>query len=156
MLSSRFGTRYVGDMDRMFDTYSLLVDKVTEHVRATVPRSEGDSDFVYRQATRAKALDAVRGVLRRIAVQRGIYGTGQAFEALLLRMRSQPAARGAVVRRPDARGTPQGHPQLPAPSRPGRPGWSLERVLASTRDATADIVGQLFAETPIDPSPPWC
>src|SRR5918911_3582346 len=28
VLSSRFGTRYVGDMDRLFDTYSLLLNKV--------------------------------------------------------------------------------------------------------------------------------
>jgi len=29
VLNSRFGTRYVGDMDRMFDSYSILMDKVT-------------------------------------------------------------------------------------------------------------------------------
>ena len=38
VLASRLGTRYVGDMDRMFDAYSEVVDKVTEHVRATVPK----------------------------------------------------------------------------------------------------------------------
>ena len=42
---------------------ALLLNKVTDHVRATVDRNPSDSDFVYRQATRAKALDAVRGVL---------------------------------------------------------------------------------------------
>ncbi|MFN6121600.1 MAG: FAD-dependent thymidylate synthase [Actinomycetes bacterium] len=91
LLSSRFGTRYVGDMDRMFDAYSLLLTKVTEHVRDTVPRDPADSDFVYRQATRAKALDAVRGVLPASSLSNvGIYGTGQAFEALLLRMKAHP------------------------------------------------------------------
>lgn len=63
LLAGRFGTRYVGDMDRMFDSYSSLAEKVTEHVRATVKKAPGDSDFIYRQATRAKALDAVRGAL---------------------------------------------------------------------------------------------
>ena len=78
-------------MDRLFDTYSLLLDKVTDHVRATVDRDPADSDFVYRQATRAKALDAVRGVLPAASLSNvGIYGTGQAFEALLLRMRAHP------------------------------------------------------------------
>src|SRR6266508_5473229 len=43
VLSSRLGTRYVGDMDRLFDAYRLLVTKVTEHVRATVARQPGDS-----------------------------------------------------------------------------------------------------------------
>ena len=63
ILEGRFGTRYVGDMDRMFDSYSQLAELVTEHVRSTVVKGPKDSDFVYRQATRAKALDAVRGLL---------------------------------------------------------------------------------------------
>ena len=91
ILGGPYGTRYVGDMDRMFDTYSALVSQVTDHVRRTVHKGINDSDFVYRQATRAKALDAVRGVLPASALSNvGIYGSGQAFEALLLRMRSHP------------------------------------------------------------------
>ena len=54
-------------------------------------RDPDDSEFVYRQATRAKALDAVRGMLPAASMSNvGIYGTGQAFEALLLRMRAHP------------------------------------------------------------------
>ncbi|KGA05847.1 MAG: hypothetical protein GM46_10795, partial [actinobacterium acAcidi] len=53
ILSGPYGTRYVGDMDRMFDSYSSLVQSVTEHVRKSIPRGINDSDFVYRQATRA-------------------------------------------------------------------------------------------------------
>ena len=91
VLGSPFGTRYVGDMDRMFDTYSELVEMVTTHVRATVPRGDKDYDFIYRQATRAKALDAVRGILPAASLSNvGIYGTGQGYEALLLRMRANP------------------------------------------------------------------
>lgn len=91
VLGSPFGTRYVGDMDRMFDTYSELVEMVTTHVRATVPRGDNDSDFIYRQATRAKALDAVRGILPAASLSNvGIFGTGQGYEALLLRMRANP------------------------------------------------------------------
>ena len=63
MLASRLGTRYVGDMDRLFDAYSQVLGAVTDHVRATVERHPDDSDFVFRQATRAKALDAARGML---------------------------------------------------------------------------------------------
>ena len=58
-----------------------------------------DSEFVYRQATRAKALDATRGMLPAAPMSNvGIYGTGQAFEAMLLRMRAHPL--------PEARRTP--------------------------------------------------
>src|SRR5690606_39273382 len=80
VLTGNLGTRYVGDMDRIFDAYSEAATRVTEHVRATVPRESGDSDFVWRQATRAKALDAVRGMLPAASLSNvGIYGSGQAF-----------------------------------------------------------------------------
>ena len=89
ILSGPYGTRYVGDMDRMFDSYSSLVQTVTEHVRKSIPRGINDSDFVYRQATRAKGLDAVRGILPASALSNvGIFGTGQAYEQMLLRMRA--------------------------------------------------------------------
>jgi len=91
VLNSRFGTRYVGDMDRMFDSYAELVPLLQELFRDQFPKVEGDSDFVYRQAIRAKAFDAVRGVLPASSLSNvGIYGTGQGYEQLLLRMRAHP------------------------------------------------------------------
>ena len=96
ILNGPFGTRYVGDMDRMFDSYSTMVESVTEHIRKTVKRDSNVSDFVFKQATRAKGLDAVRGVLPAASLSNlGIYGSGQGYEALLLRMRghSLPEAR---------------------------------------------------------------
>jgi thymidylate synthase ThyX len=97
LLEGKYGTRYVGDMDRMFDSYSSLAEIVTQHVRTTVPKMEGDSDFVYRQATRAKALDAVRGLLPASSLSNvGIYGSGQAYEQLLLRMRAHPLPEARV------------------------------------------------------------
>jgi thymidylate synthase ThyX len=78
-------------MDRLFDTYSELARDIQDHFRERHPKSESDSDFVYRQAIRAKAFDAVRGILPAASLSNvGIYGSGQGFEALLLRMRSHP------------------------------------------------------------------
>ena len=55
------------------------------------PQQAGDSDFVYRQATQAKSLDALRGLLPAASLSNiGIYGTGQSYEQLLLRMRAHP------------------------------------------------------------------
>ncbi|HLU40851.1 MAG TPA: FAD-dependent thymidylate synthase [Microthrixaceae bacterium] len=91
ILASNLGARYVGDMDRLFDTYGELAQALQEHFRDRFPKSEQDSDFVYRQAIRAKAFDATRGILPAAALSNvGIYGSGQAFEALLLRMRAHP------------------------------------------------------------------
>ena len=59
--------------------------------RERYPKEPGDSDFVYKQTIKAKACDAVRGILPAATLSNvGIYGTGQAFEALLLRMRAHP------------------------------------------------------------------
>ena len=91
VLESRFGARYVGEMDRMFDTYAELLPRLTEYLTRKYPKTPDDTDFVYRQAIRAKALDAVRGLLPASALSNlGIYASGQAYEALLLRMRAHP------------------------------------------------------------------
>jgi thymidylate synthase ThyX len=155
ILTSRLGTRYVGDMDRMFDTYSLVVDRLTEHVRATVARQPSDSDFVYRQATRAKALDASRGILPSASLSNlGIYGSGQAFEALLLRMRAHPlpeARQYADLMLYEMRKViPSFLRRVDAPERGGR--WS--EYLAATRVDTAAVVGRLFADEVVAPAPP--
>lgn len=151
VLSSRFGTRYVGDMDRMFDAYSLLLAKVTDHVRATVPRDPADSDFVFRQATRAKALDAVRGVLPAASLSNvGIYGSGQAFEMLILRMRAHPlpeARHYADLMLAELRKViPSFLRRVDIPDRGGR--WVS--YLSNTRDRTAELVQSLMGEVPVD------
>ncbi|MDA3039964.1 MAG: FAD-dependent thymidylate synthase [Actinomycetota bacterium] len=91
VLSSELGTRYVGDMDRLFDTYAELTPIVADHVRRTTPKNPADSDFIYRMAVKAKALDAVRGILPAAAQSNvGMYGSGQAYEQMLLRLRAHP------------------------------------------------------------------
>jgi thymidylate synthase ThyX len=91
VLESKFGARYVGEMDRMFDTYQQLLPRMTEFLTKKYPKTAEDTDFVYRQAIRAKALDAVRGLLPASALSNlGIYASGQAYEALILRMRAHP------------------------------------------------------------------
>ncbi len=91
VLSSMLGTRYVAEMDRLFDTYSSLLPRVADFLRTVVPKQADDSDMAYHQAVRARSLDAVRGILPAASLSNvGIYGSGQAYEALLLRMRSHP------------------------------------------------------------------
>ncbi|MBO31263.1 MAG: thymidylate synthase [Acidimicrobiaceae bacterium] len=91
VLSSPLGARYIADLDRQFEIYSVLVTKMKDFYRETVPQGTGDSDFIYRQAISAKAYDSVRGILPAASLSNvGIYGTGQAYEALLIRMRSHP------------------------------------------------------------------
>ncbi len=154
VLAGALGTRYVGDMDRMFDAYSQCAEYVTDHVRNTVERGPDDSEFVYRTATRAKALDAVRGMLPAAATSNvGIYGTGQAFEALLLRMRAHPL--------PEARSyselmlhelrkvIPSFLRRVDLPERGGK--WV--DYLADTRESSGALVSNLLGDVPVEPSP---
>src|SRR5271165_5027891 len=91
ILESAHGARFVGEMDRVFDTYGALLPQMQAWVAEQFPQKAGDSDFVYRQATRAKSLDALRGLLPAASLSNiGIYGTGQSYEQLLLRMRAHP------------------------------------------------------------------
>jgi thymidylate synthase ThyX len=146
VLASRLGTRYIGDMDRMFDAYAEAVDTITDHVRATVPKQPGDSDFVYRQATRAKALDATRGMLPAASLSNvGVYGTGQAFESLLIRLRAHPLpearAYGDLMLEELRKVIPSFLRRVDLPDRGGR--WV--DYLAATRRATAAVVDDLFS-----------
>ena len=80
-------------MDAAFECYAKWIGPMQEHFAARYPKSAADSDAVHRSAIRAKALDTLRGLLPAATQSNlGIYGTGQAFEALLLRLRASPLA----------------------------------------------------------------
>ncbi|MEO7836104.1 MAG: FAD-dependent thymidylate synthase [Acidimicrobiales bacterium] len=88
---SPLAARYVGDMDRLFDAYRTLVPHLQEWFSTRYPKQSGDSDFVHRQSIRAKSFDALRGILPAATLSNlGIYGTGQGYEMLLVRMRAHP------------------------------------------------------------------
>jgi thymidylate synthase ThyX len=153
VLAGPLGTRYVGDLDRIFDAYSSAAELVTEHVRAVVERDPNDSEFVYRTATRAKALDAVRGILPAAATSNvGIYGTGQGFESLLLRMRANPLPESReyadLMLHELRKVIPSFLRRVDLPDRGGR--WS--EYFESTRTDTSALVHSLFGATPVDAS----
>jgi thymidylate synthase ThyX len=83
--------RFVAVLDEAFERYARWIEPMQAHFRARYPKAAEDSDAVYRAAIRAKALDTLRGMLPAATQSNvGIYGTGQAYEALLLRMRAHP------------------------------------------------------------------
>src|SRR5438094_9675140 len=84
-------TRYVETLDAMFDTYRALLPVLRQHFTERFPRDAQTSEAAYRTSIRAKALDTLRGLLPAATTSNvGIYGTGQAYEHLLLRMRAHP------------------------------------------------------------------
>jgi thymidylate synthase ThyX len=85
--------RYVRTMDDAFERYARWIPALQAHFERRYPKAPGDSDGVHRAAIRAKALDTLRGLLPAATQSNvGIYGTGQAFESLLLRMRGSALA----------------------------------------------------------------
>ena len=80
-------------LDRAFATYTRWIGPLQEYFRTRNPQSAADSDAVYRAVIRAKALDTLRGLLPAATRSNvGIYGSGQAYEMLLLRMRAHSLA----------------------------------------------------------------
>src|SRR5947208_11058396 len=78
-------------MDAAFETYARLIPVMQEHFAARHPKAPSDSDGVHRAAIRAKALDTLRGMLPAATQSNvGLYGSGQAYEALLLRLQAHP------------------------------------------------------------------
>ena len=85
---------------RAFETYARWIPAMEAHFRAKYPKAPEDSDGVYASVIRAKALDTLRGLLPAATTSNvGLFGTGQAFEALLLRMFAHPLAGGPRARR---------------------------------------------------------
>jgi len=145
ILESALGARYVGDLDRMFDTYADLLPRVQTWLSARYPRDPADSDLVHRRAVRAKALDAIRGLLPAASLSNiGMYGTGQSYELLLLRMRTHPlpeARHYADMMLAELRKViPSFLQRIDQPDRGGE--WS--GYLAATRDDTARVVERLW------------
>ncbi len=147
ILDSAHGARFVGEMDRVFDTYGALLPRLQAWVAERFPQQAGDSDFVYRQATRAKSLDALRGLLPAASLSNiGIYGTGQSYEQLLLRMRAHPlpeARHYAEMMLFELRKViPSFLQRVDIPERGGE--WS--EYMASTRDRTSRLVSRLWPQ----------
>src|SRR5665213_3252121 len=147
VLESALGARYVGDMDRMFDTYGSSLPELQAWLSKRFPQAAGDADFVYRQSIRAKALDALRGLLPAASLSNvGVYGTGQSYEMLLLRMRSHPlpeARRYADMMLEELRKViPSFLQRVDRPDRGGA--WS--EYLDRTQRETARLVDELLPD----------
>ena len=85
--------RYVATLDAAFDTYRDWLPRLRAFHETRHPREAGESESVYRATIRAKALDTLRGLLPAATTSNvGLFGTGQAYEQLLLRLRAHPLA----------------------------------------------------------------
>src|SRR5882672_11687858 len=144
--------RYVEALDRAFETYARWIDPMREYWTRRFPRPPADSDASYRMTIRAKALDSLRGLLPAATRSNvGIFGTGQGYEALLLRMRAHSLQE---VREHAALLLTELRKVIPAfltrVDRPDR-GTLWSRYLAETRAETAAVAARLLAGAEMEP-----
>ncbi len=91
LLGTPLEDEYVSTMDWLFDAYSSLVARAVPYYETLYPQQDGDPAFVWRSTIRAKACDDLRGLLPSSTISNlGIFGSGQAYEMLLMRMRAHP------------------------------------------------------------------
>jgi thymidylate synthase ThyX len=73
--------------EALFDVYSALIEPLTGSIRERFPLEPGETDRAWKSATRAKALDMLRGLLPAGTLTNlGLFGNGRAFEYLITKM----------------------------------------------------------------------
>jgi thymidylate synthase ThyX len=154
VLESPLGARYIGELDGLFASYTESLTRMLDWARARYPKEPGDSDFVYKQTIKAKACDAVRGMLPAATLSNvGIYGTGQAYEALLLRMRAHPLPESrqyaALILDELRKVVPSFLTRVDRPERGGA--WT--HYLEETRDHTSAVTHRVFGDEEPEPRP---
>ena len=79
--------------DNLFAAFSGLLDPVLENLRAEFPQEPGETDRAWKTATRAKALDLLRGLLPAATLTNlGLFGNGRAFEYLVTKLAASDLA----------------------------------------------------------------
>src|SRR5260370_26095281 len=143
---------FLRTMDAAFEAYTRWIPAMEAHFRARYPKAPEDSAGVYKSVIRAKALDTLRGLLPAATTSNvGLFGTGQAFEALLLRMAGHPLAEvrghGEAMLVELRRVIPAFLERVDQPARGGR--WS--EYFAQTRDeferSTRPVLAGLDAQS---------
>jgi thymidylate synthase ThyX len=144
---------YVDHLDAIFDIYAELVPRALAWVRERWPQDQTTSDVVYRSATKAKALDLLRGLLPAATTSNvGMFATGQSYEGLLLRLRGDELAEARALG--DAllvelrKLIPSFLTRVDRPDRGGV--WA--RYLADTRRETRALARELVTQQPVQPA----
>lgn len=147
-------SRYARCLDHAFETYAHWIGPAEDHYRRVHTKPPGNSEGVYKAAIRAKALDTLRGLLPAATSSNvGVFGSGQAFESLLLRMRASKLAEARLVA---DRMLDELRKIIPAfltrVDRQDR-GVRWSRYLAERKDDTQHAANDLLADTDPIPQP---
>jgi thymidylate synthase ThyX len=136
----------------LFELYSELFEAVYRHFEMRFPIAENEPEAAYRSALRAKTCDSLRGLLPAATLANvGIFGSGQAYERLLLRMLSSPLgearALGRLIQAELEKVIPSFVRRVDMEDR----GVAWRRYLAETRDRSDSTARDLMAAHAISP-----
>jgi len=154
IMAGPHAARYEQVLDHLFDTYAASLPVVIDWVRTRFPRDADTSERAWQAATRAKALDLLRGLLPAATTANvGMFASGQAYEALLLRLAADPLLEarelGVKLLAELRKVIPSFVARVDRPDRGGV--WS--EYLATTRDDTRALA-QRHVIGPIAPADP--
>lgn len=91
IMASSHAERYEATLDHLFDTYTTLIAPLLNWVQTHTPEDTTTSERAYNNATRAKTLDLLRGLLPMATLTNvGLFGNGRAFEYLLVKLAASP------------------------------------------------------------------
>ena len=84
---------YHDTMDELFGVYSEIVRQLVPYFEQRFPIGPREKRGAYSRAIRARACDTARGLLPASTISNiGVFATGQAYEAMLIKMNAHPLA----------------------------------------------------------------
>lgn len=93
LMTSAYRELYVQTCNRLFETYSILIPKLTEVMESKFPKEHDVSNVAYTAAIRAKVLDCLRGLLPASALTNmGMFGNGRFFETMIQKLNANNLA----------------------------------------------------------------
>jgi thymidylate synthase ThyX len=150
--ASALRQRYVETLDRAFGIYQRSLPAAVRHFLTQMGGDAESASGPEKAAARAQALDALRGLLPAATQSNvGIFGSGQAYELMLLRLRAHPLAEvracAAAMRGELEQVIPAFLSRVDRPERGGV--WS--DYLGATRAATERVAAELLADAVPEP-----
>lgn len=93
LMTSAYRDLYLDTCNLLFNTYSKLIQPLTEIIEKSFPKEHSISKIAYNAALRAKVLDCLRGLLPASALTNmGVFGNGRFYETLMQKLNAHNLA----------------------------------------------------------------
>ncbi|MDF5720571.1 MAG: FAD-dependent thymidylate synthase [Rhizonema sp. PD37] len=147
IIASEYAERYESTLDRLFDTYTALIDPLLTWVQTCTPRDPDTSERAYKNATKAKTLDLLRGLLPMATLTNvGLFGNGRAFEYLLVKFAASPHEEVRVLGSAMQQELDQIIPSFVKRAKTER-GAQYARYLQTNRERTEQLAQKFFGQS---------